>query len=288
MFDNYDDMDTSYMDSPDWQDSNDLNTAPGYANSDISWSPEMQNQWNSGNNQYNFDAQLSNVPMGNWSTQGTDWGAIDQATGSQFTNPMADAAGMMQQLPQGLSNTLSTLFNSKGLQAGLGALLEGQQNKKQARNLQDIVNQYRSQASPFDTAGGADPTSMRGQMQAQLTNAMTNPYSVPVVKQQADQIARAQAIKDAAAGRRSNQATSNPAVLAAQAQIAQNYINSLYNPAGANMSAGSAGLQQLADASRYNTNGAISPLMSALGYNTQRNNNEDILSALKSFLAGSK
>lgn len=111
-------------------------------------------------------------------------------------------------------------------------------------------------------------SSMRDAMQQKLAAAMTDPYGQPIVKAQTDALAQAQAIKDAAAGRRSNNATSSPALIAEQAKIAQNYINSLYNPAGAGMSSGMGGLDQLLAANKSDTNGYLSPLLAALGYNT--------------------
>lgn len=199
----------------------------------------------------------------------------------------------IQQNFQGLGNSaqsvLGQLFsggNAKGLTSVLGALAEGRQNKKYSNQAQNTVQQMRQQISPFDQPGGADPTSMRGQMQAQLTNAMQNPYAVPIVKAQSDAIARAQAIKDAAAGRRSNSATSSPTMLAAQAQVAQNYINSLQNPAGAGMSAGMGGLEQLLAAQKAGAQGYVSPLMSAIGYNTGTNTNSAQMAALVKALQG--
>ena len=182
------------------------------------------------------------------------------------------------------SNLLSQLFGNKGLMTGLGALFEGSQNKKNAANTQRIVQQQQAQQNPFGD--------QRAFYQQQLQNTVQNPYSQPIVQAQVKELQRAQAIKDAQAGRRSNSATSSPALLAEQAKIAQQYMNSLMQPAGANISpSGMGGLQQLVNANTQNTNGYISPLMSAMGYNSQQNqtnqsNNPQLLEALQKFLSG--
>lgn len=184
----------------------------------------------------------------------------------------------------GVGGVLSQLFNNKGVMSGLGALLEGSQNKKSASNIQNLVAQQQQQQNPF---GG-----QRNFYQQQLQNTVQNPYSQPIVQQQVQALQQAQAIKDAAAGRRSNSATSSPALAAAQAQIAQQYMNSLMQPAGAGISpSGMGGLQQLLTANQQNTNGYISPLMSALGYNsqanrTQQSNSPQLIEALQKFLSG--
>lgn len=174
-----------------------------------------------------------------------------------------------------IGNTLSGLFSGqggKGLASVLGALVEGRQNKQNSARNQQTINQFRQQSNPFDQAStGASQmgaSSMRDAMQQKLAAAMTDPYGQPIVKAQTDALAQAQAINDAAAGRRSNNATSSPALIAEQAKIAQNYINSLYNPAGAGMSSGMGGLDQLLAANKSDTNGYLSPLLAALGYNT--------------------
>lgn len=194
-----------------------------------------------------------------------------------------------------IGNTLSTLFSGqqgKGLASVLGALVEGRQNKKYAQQSPQIIQQMRQQQSPFDVAStGASQmgaSSMRDAMQQQLAATMRDPYGQPIVRDQVDAMAKAQAIKDAAAGRRSNSATSSPALLAEQAKVAQNYINSLYNPAGAGMSAGMGGLDQLLAASKAGVQGYTSPLMSALGYNQGAATNTNQMDALRAILQGSR
>jgi len=255
---------------------------------------QNQNDWNFGNYQ---DMMPQYEGMGNWQQAGLDqqggisdvfMGGNGQAQG--YITPQGGYQGYgdlgMGQTPQqgfgsGTTDFLSKLFSSngalggkgaQGLVAGLGALMEGRQNKKQATGMQNIVQQQQQRLSPYDSASaGASAmgaSSMRDAMQQQLAATMQNPYGQPMVKAQVDQIQRMQAIKDAAAGRRSNSATSSPTMLAAQAQIAQQYMNSLQNPAGANISPNGSGLEQLLQAQKYDTQGYTSPMMSALGYMT--------------------
>lgn len=204
-----------------------------------------------------------------------------------------------------VSGFLSQLFGSggalggkggQGLVAGLGALMEGRQNKQQAKGMQNTVQQYQQRTSPFDVqstgASQMGANSMRDAMQQKLAAAIQDPYSAPIVKSQVQQIQKAQAIKDAAAGRRSNSSTSDPAMMAAQAKVAQDYINSLQNPAGANINPNSQGLEALLQAQKYNTNGYASPIMSALGYNasvnTAQNNQQAQLDQLRALLQGGR
>lgn len=251
---------------------------------------DMSNFWDS--------SQSANIPewnQGNEMPMTTQWGSQSFAPGSALSNIMSQSNPNMS-LPQlqgeqgfsgfsgsenggwnmgSIGNTLSQLFSGqggKGLASVLGALAEGRQNKQASQQNPQIIQQMRQQASPFDQAStGASQmgaSSMRDAMQQQLAGAIKDPYGQPIVKAQTDALAQAQAIRDAAAGRRSNNATSSPALIAEQAKIAQNYINSLQNPAGAGMSAGMGGLDQLLAASKSGINGYTSPLMSALGYNT--------------------
>lgn len=202
--------------------------------------------------------------------------------------------GMMQGLPTdtnwnpnmsgGLQQTLAGLFSGqqgKALTSGLAALLEGSQNKKKASQLQALASQLQQTSDPFG--------SQRPFYQQQLQQTVQDPYSAPIVKSQVEQLARAQAIKDAAAGRRSNTATSNPALLAAQAQVAQQYMNSLMQPAGANIAPNQSAYANAAlQGINAGSAGYASPLASALGFNQQSSNNTAVIDALKSFLAGSK
>jgi len=200
----------------------------------------------------------------------------------------------------GIKDYLSKLFNNPQAIAGLiGAFSEGNQNKQAAKSTQQIVqaqqaqqqlqrqqaierqNQQQQVVSPFDRASvAAGGDSMRNAMQKQLMSAVQNPYDVPLVKQQVEALTEAQRRKDAAAGRRSNDATSNPQLLAEQAKIAQNYINSMQGPAGATINPNYPGLnsntevqnalQALLSGNRYNVNGYTSPLLNALGFSQTR------------------
>lgn len=229
--------------------------------------------------QFNFEDQLSNSPLQGWQQNGTDWGMVDQQLGTNFQNPMIDAYNKMPSMNQA-QQTLVGLFNNKGFVTGLGALAEGYQNKKKASALQNLVSQMRQPLDPFG--------SQRPQYQAELSRAVQDPYSAPIVRNQVDALAQAQAIKDAAAGRRSNSATSSPALLAAQAQVAQKYIDSLYTPSGANI--GPQGLSSLLQTQQQGinagVNGYMSPLLSALAKNAGTDQNTQRLEALKKFLAG--
>jgi len=224
------------MDDYDFDLQSQLDAQEGYSQND-SWGDSSQagidylaNQqdWNFGNYQdMNFDYNLSNEAMPSWQQSGTDWGGVDQQLGTNFSNPLMDIQNSLPTMG-GVQNTLSGLFNNKGFVTGLGALAEGYQNKKKAAALQQMVNQNRQPLDPFG--------SQRPFYQQQLQQAVQDPYSAPIVKAQVEQLKRAQDIKNAAAGRRSNSATTDPALLAAQAQVAQNYMNSLQTPAGANIS----------------------------------------------------
>lgn len=59
----------------------------------------------------------------------------------------------------------------------------------------------------------------------------------------------------------------------AMAQVAQTHQNSLYQPAGANFKPDMQGYKELLAANQQQTNGYISPLLSALGFTQQQNNN---------------
>ena len=202
--------------------------------------------------------------------------------GGQFQqfNELPGFQSPAQQTMGSVQNTLANIFNNKGFVTGLGALAEGYQNKKKASALQNLVSQMRQPLDPFG--------SQRAQYQTELSNAVQNPYSAPIVRQQVDALQQAQAIKDAQAGRRSNSATSSPALLAAQAQVAQKYIDSLYTPSGANIGPQGLGslLQTQQQGINSGVNGYMSPILSALAKNVGTDQNTQRLEALKKFLAG--
>ena len=278
------------MDDYDFDLQSQLDAQEGYSQND-SWGDSSQagidylaNQqdWNFGNYQdMNFDYNLSNEAMPSWQQSGTDWGGVDQQLGTNFSNPLMDIQNSLPTMG-GVQNTLSGLFNNKGFVTGLGALAEGYQNKKKAAALQQMVNQNRQPLDPFG--------SQRPFYQQQLQQAVQNPYSAPIVSAQVEQLKRAQDIKNAAAGRRSNSATTDPALMAAMAGVAQNYMNSLQTPAGANISP--QGLSSLMSAQQQginnDVNGYLSPALSAIGRSAGMDQDTKTLEALREFLIGGK
>lgn len=154
---------------------------------------------------------------------------------------------------------------SSGLGSIISALLTGKQNTKNAQQSKNIINQQQAATDPF--------ASQRPFYQQQLQQAITNPYSVPIVADQVNALKRAQDIKNAAAGRRSNSATTDPELLKAMAEVAQKYQSSLQQPAGAMIKPGMEGYKELLAANKLGNQGYSSPLMSALGFTGQQNNN---------------
>ena len=278
------------MDDYDFDLQSQLDAQEGYSQND-SWGDSSQagidylaNQqdWNFGNYQdMNFDYNLSNEAMQGWQQSGTNWGMVDQQLGTNFQNPMIDAYNLRPSMNQA-QNTLANIFNNKGFVTGLGALAEGYQNKKKAAALQQMVQQNRQPLDPFG--------SQRPFYQQQLQQSAQDPYSSPIVSAQVEQLKRAQDIKNAAAGRRSNSATTDPALMAAMAGVAQNYMNSLQTPAGANISP--QGLSSLMSAQQQginnDVNGYLSPALSAIGRSAGMDQNTKTLEALREFLTGGK
>lgn len=278
------------MDDYDFDLQSQLDAQEGYSQND-SWGDSSQagidylaNQqdWNFGNYQdMNFDYNLSNEPMPNWQQSGTDWGMVDQQTGSNFSNPMVDMKDVLPSM-ESVKNTLSNIFNNKGFITGMGVLAEGYQNRKKSAALQQLVSQMRQPLDPFG--------SQRPFYQQQLQQTVQDPYSAPIVSAQVEQLKRAQAIKNAAAGRRSNSATTDPALLAAMASVAQNYMNSLQTPAGANISP--QGLSSLMPAQQQSinndVNGYLSPALSAMGRSAGMDQNTKTLEVLRELLTGDK
>lgn len=154
---------------------------------------------------------------------------------------------------------------NSGLGSIISALLTGKQNTQNAQQSKNIINQQQASIDPF--------ASQRPFYQQQLQQATTNPYSVPIVADQVNALKRAQDIKNAAAGRRSNSATTDPELLKAMAEVAQKYQSSLQQPAGANFRPDMTGYKELLGANQQQTNGYISPLLSALGFTQQQGNN---------------
>ena len=202
---------------------------------------------------------------------GTQFPDYNERTYQQMTsNPMplpTDVQGnssFSDALTKALGG-LGGLFAGKGGSSILGALAEGRQNKKYVQGVKDIVGQNQQTIDPFG--------SQRPYYQQQLQQSVANPYSSKIVADQVAALKSAQDRKNAAAGRRSNSAGTDPELLRAMADIAMKYQQSLYSPAGANINPNMAGLSALLGANKQNVNGYISPLMSALGFNVQNNMN---------------
>ena len=218
--------------------------------------------WSQGNYDYTY---------GNTSDYGNDYwnnlnNGIDYSGSGNFYGESPQFQPMESSNPFGsISQTLSGLFNNPqalGLAGkGVAALFEGYQNKKKAEAMQKLAKN--PALDPFG--------SQRQFYQQQAQQAVTNPYDSPIVKAQIAQLQNAQNIKDAAAGRRSNMLTSSPAVMAEMAKIAQNYQQQMAVQGGANI-APSGGLAEiLSKGTTYDTNGYISPLLTAAGYGVQDN-----------------
>lgn len=255
-------------------------------------SPEMSqadpDMWNSFSNNYLPSSNNQQMDFG----QSLDpQGAITKLLGQ--STPSYGMSTPSMQLPMnqpnsfnfdsnGVKQTLASIFNNKGFVTGLGALAEGYQNKKKAAALQQMVSQNRQPLDPFG--------SQRPFYQQQLQQAVQDPYSAPIVSAQVEQLKRAQDIKNAAAGRRSNSATTDPALMAAMAGVAQNYMNSLQTPAGANISP--QGLSSLVSAQQQginnDVNGYLSPALSAMGRSAGMDQNTKTLEALRELLTGGK
>ena len=154
---------------------------------------------------------------------------------------------------------------SSGLGSIISALLTGKQNTQNAQQSKNIINQQQASTDPF--------ASQRPFYQQQLQQSVTNPYSAPIVADQVNALKRAQDIKNAAAGRRSNSASTDPELLKAMAEVAQKYQSSLQQPAGVNFRPDMTGYKELLGANQQQTNGYISPLLSALGFTQQQGNN---------------
>ena len=198
---------------------------------------------------------------------------------------LQNQTSLTQQLPQqgGIEQALASIFNSKNagglLGKGIAALFEGGQNKRMAKDLRKIA-----QNPALDPFGSQRPF-----YQQELQRAVTNPYDSPIVRSQVENMQRMQDIKDAAAGRRSNQLSSAPGVLAQQAEIAQRYMNSLQTPAGANIAPkGETIASLLQGGAKYDANGYISPLANVFGYGNRQSNIESQLAEALQKLTASR
>jgi len=245
--------------------------------------PELDPQLIAGQNtdyNYSFD-DIAQGQEGGFQGYGNTFGQ-DMGYGTQFpdynertyqqmtSNPMPLPADV--QVNSSFSDALTKalgglggLFAGKGGSSILGALAEGRQNKKYVQGVKDIVGQNQQTIDPFG--------SQRPYYQQQLQQSVANPYSSKIVSDQVAALKSAQDRKNAAAGRRSNSAGTDPELLRAMADIAMKYQQSLHSPAGANINPNMAGLSALLSANKQNTNGYISPLLSALGFNVGGNAN---------------
>ena len=245
--------------------------------------PELDPQLIAGQNtdyNYSFD-DIAQGQEGGFQGYGNTFGQ-DMGYGTQFpdynertyqqmtSNPMplpADVQGnssFSDALTKALGG-LGGLFAGKGGSSILSALAEGRQNKKYVQGVKDIVGQNQQTIDPFG--------SQRPYYQQQLQQSVADPYSSKIVSDQVAALKSAQDRKNAAAGRRSNSAGTDPELLRAMADIAMKYQQSLHSPAGANINPNMAGLAALLGANKQNTNGYISPLLSALGFNIGGNAN---------------
>ena len=187
--------------------------------------------------------------------------AMPQIQGNNYMDAGMGGGGSTKSFLQSLFSNPLTNMGIKGL----SALLEGNQNKKKATALNNLANS--SKLDPFG--------SQRAFYQQQAQQAVTNPYDSAIVKSQVANLQRIQDIKDAAAGRRSNSLSTSPGVLAEQAKIAQNYLNSMLQAGGSKIEPSSSAITSAATgAINADTAGYTSPLMSSLGnISTQQNNN---------------
>jgi len=227
-----------------------------YSNLDGINSLFSMNNGLTGQTDYSFpgyaDYKGMELPQGQ--NENTSWG-------DTLTKMLGGLGGLFAPQNQGQRGSQQ----SGGLGSIVSALLTGRQNMQNAQQSRNIINQQQASTDPF--------ASQRPFYQQQLQQSMTNPYSSPIVADQVNALKHAQDIKNAAAGRRSNSATTDPELLKAMAQIAQTHQNSLYQPAGANFKPDMQGYKELLAANQQQTNGYISPLLSALGFTQQQNSN---------------
>ena len=229
-----------------------------YSNLDGINSLFKMNNGQDGQTDYSFPgyANYQGMSMPQGQNESTSWG-------DTLTKMLGGLSGLFSQ--QNGQRQGAGVANSTGLGSIISALLSGKQNTQNATQAKNIINQQQASTDPF--------ASQRPFYQQQLQQAVSDPYSPKIVSDQIAALKNAQARKDAAAGRRSNSATSDPELVRAMADVAQRYQSSLYQPAGAMFRPDMTGYRELLDANKQQTNGYISPLLSALGFNQQSNNN---------------
>jgi hypothetical protein len=194
----------------------------------------MNNGFGGQQTDYNFpgyaDYKGMELPQGQ--DENTSWG-------DTLTKMLGGLGGLFAPQKQGQRGGQQ----SGGLGSIISALLTGRQNMQNAQQSRNIINQQQASTDPF--------ASQRPFYQQQLQQSITNPYSSPIVADQVNALKRAQDIKNAAAGRRSNSAPTDPELLKAMAQIAQTHQNSLYQPAGANFKPDMQGYKELLAANQH-------------------------------------
>ena len=230
-----------------------------YSNLDGINSLFKMNNGQDGQTDYSFPgyANYQGMSMPQGQNESTSWG-------DTLTKMLGGLGGLFSQ-QNGQRQGAGGLLNSTGLGSIIGAILTGKQNTQNAAQSKKIIDQQQASTDPF--------ASQRPFYQQQLMQSITNPYSTPIVADQVKALKLEQDRKNAAAGRRSNSATTDPQLLRAMAEVAQKYQNSLYQPAGATFRPDMTGFKELLAANNQKTEGYISPLLSALGFNQQGNNN---------------
>lgn len=237
-----------------------------------------------------------------WQGANGQWAGY-QNPNEQFTpyQNQADVGGKpwYEIAASGAKDFLGKIFaDPKSLMAVGAAGLTGRQNKQRAQAAQNIVTQQQQKmVAPFDAPN------LRAQQLLGANNAreaaineyiqsLKDPYASPMVSNQVKAMQEAQRIKDAKAGRRSNDILGNTQILGEQAKIAQNYQDQLARQAGMNFNnsgqIGQLGLAQLIAGANQGIDGYISPLANALGYGTQSAynsaNRQDLMDALEKLL----
>lgn len=209
---------------------------------------------------------------GNWSQPEVDYtpGVHETNTDTGYT-PKVDYSTVMGKTAtpvptaSGIEQSLAQMFTNPNALKLAAVLAEGSQNKKKASAMQALAKN--PALDPFG--------SQRPFYQQQAQQAVTNPYDSPIVKAQIEQMQRAQSIKDAAAGRRSNSLMSAPAVQAEMAKIAMQYQNQMANQGGAQFGpSGSLG-QILQSGANAGINGYISPAIAGMSDMLQQQRNDD-------------
>lgn len=170
-----------------------------------------------------------------------DWGMSNPLAGqnAQTFNPPVNTSFMDSLGPKFDEATQKFLSNPDRWMSDLMKVVAATQERKKSKSYAKSLSSIAS--SPMlDPFGG-----QRGTYQDQMRQATLDPKSVPMIAQNLQAIQSAQDRKDAAAGRRSNQVGSAPAVLAAQNQSVMDYIKTMAGPAGANINPSSSTYAQL-------------------------------------------